>query len=142
MGERTEVFAEAEGADALRERGAAAAKEALEEGFELEGAGDVQVDFGDFSGGEFSPARADRDVFAKAVEEEFDFGEGETHFASVANQQNTMEGVAGIAALTAEALGRSEKAHFFIVTDGGGVEAGAAGEFTDFHFGSPKNRLT
>jgi hypothetical protein len=45
-----------------------------------------------------------------------------------------MERLAGIAALTAEALGRSEEAAFFVVADGGGVEAGADGEFTDFHF--------
>jgi hypothetical protein len=31
-------------------------------------------------------------------------------------------------------MGRGEKAAFFVVTDGGGVEIGAAGEMTDFHF--------
>jgi len=45
-----------------------------------------------------------------------------------------MEGVAGIAALATCALWRSEEAEFFVVADGGGVEAGAASEFTDFHF--------
>lgn len=44
--EGAEVFAEAEGADTLVERGAAAPEETLEERFELEGAGDVLVDFG------------------------------------------------------------------------------------------------
>ena len=45
-----------------------------------------------------------------------------------------MEGIAGIAALAAGPLGRGEEAHFFVVADGRGVEAGAGGEFTDFHF--------
>ena len=45
-----------------------------------------------------------------------------------------MEGVAGIAALATCALGRGEEVHVFVVADGGGVEAGAASEFTDFHF--------
>jgi hypothetical protein len=49
-----------------------------------------------------------------------------------------MEGVAGVAALAAGALGRGEKAEFFVVADGGGVEAGASGEFTDFHDGVPE----
>jgi hypothetical protein len=35
-------------------------------------------------------------------------------------------------------VGRGEEAHFFVVADGGGVEVGAAGEFTDFHDGVPK----
>jgi hypothetical protein len=39
--ESAEVFAEAESADALLERDAAAAEQAVEEGFELEGADDV-----------------------------------------------------------------------------------------------------
>src|SRR5258708_12826539 len=49
-----------------------------------------------------------------------------------------MEGVAGIAALAAEPLGRGKEADFFVVADGGGVEVGASGEFTDFHDGVPE----
>jgi len=49
-----------------------------------------------------------------------------------------MNGVGGVTALAAETLGRGEEAEFFVVTDGGGVEAGTAGEFTDFHDGDPK----
>ena len=52
-----------------------------------------------------------------------------------------MEGVAGIAALAAEALGRSEEATFFIVADGRGVEAGAACELADFHLVLPHPSL-
>jgi hypothetical protein len=45
-------------------------------------------------------------------------------------------GVAGIAALAAEALGRGEEAHFFIVADSRAVEVGAESKcypFFDFH---------
>jgi hypothetical protein len=49
-----------------------------------------------------------------------------------------MEGIAGIAALATCAPRRSEEAEFFVVADGRGVEAGAAGEFTDFHDGVPE----
>jgi hypothetical protein len=33
----------------------------------------------------------------------------------------------------------SEQAEFFVVTDGGGVEACAMPEFTDFHFVAPSS---
>jgi hypothetical protein len=132
-GEGAEVFAEAEGADALLERGATAAEETLEKGFELEGAGDVSLDFGEFVGGEFCPAGADGSVIAEAAEEELDFGMGEAHVGGEADEKDAVEGVGGIAALAAEALGRGEQTAFFIVADGGGVETGAAGELADFH---------
>jgi hypothetical protein len=44
-----------------------------------------------------------------------------------------MDGVGRVTALAAEALGWGEEAALFVVTDGGGVEAGAAGELADFH---------
>ena len=106
----------------------------MEEGFEFEGAGDVLFDFEEFAGGEFFPARANWRVIAEAAEEELDFGEGEAHVGGEADEQDAMEGVAGIAALATCALWRSEEAEFFVVADGGGIEAGAASEFTDFHF--------
>jgi len=116
-------------------------EEALEEGFELEGTDDTLLDFVEFAGGEFFPARADGGVVAEAAEEELDFGEGEAHVGGEADEEDAMEGVAGIAALAADPLGRGEEAHFFVVADGGGVEAGAGGEFTDFHDGIPEIRL-
>jgi hypothetical protein len=134
-------LAEAEGADALLERGAVAAAETLQECFEPEGAGDVLLDFGELAGGELFPARADRCVVAKATEEEFDFGEGEAHIAGEADEEDAMHGIGGVAALAAEALGRSEKAALFVVANGGGVEAGAASELADFH-DPPERRLT
>ncbi len=60
----TEVGTEAEAIDAELEGGAAAAEETLEEGFELEGAGDVSLDFAELAGGEFFPAGAYRSVIA------------------------------------------------------------------------------
>jgi hypothetical protein len=110
-----------------------AAKEALEERFELERAGDILVHFGDLSGSEFFPAGADGSVVAEAAEEKLDFGEGETHVAGKADEQDAIEGVAGVAALAAGAVGRGEKAAFFVIADGGGVEIGAAGKIFDFH---------
>jgi len=45
-----------------------------------------------------------------------------------------MEGVARIAALAADALWRRKQADFFVVADGGSIEACGGGELTDFHF--------
>jgi hypothetical protein len=146
-GQESQVGTEAEALDADLKRRAMAAEEALEKRFELEGAGDVLIDFGEFPGGEFFPARTDSSVFAEAAEEEFDFGEGKAHVAGEADQENAVEGVFGVAALAAKTLGRGEEAALFVVADGGGVDAGAAGEFADFHDAIPtllldKRRLT
>jgi len=122
----------------LLERDAAAAEEALEEGFELEGAGDGLIDFGELARGEFLPAGADEGVVAEAAEEELDFGESETHVGGETDEENAREGVTGIAALAAEALGRGEQAEFFVVADGGSVEVSASSEFADFHDGVPE----
>src|SRR5712691_14225 len=75
----TEVGTEAEAIDAELEGGAAAVEESVEEGFELEGAGDVSIGFGGRAGGEFFPAGGYRSVIAETPEEEVDFAEGETH---------------------------------------------------------------
>ncbi len=109
-------------------------EEPLKEGFELEGASDVSLDFAELAGGEFFPAGAYRSVIAEAAEEELDFAEGETHVSGEADEEDAREGVTGIAALAAETLGRSEEPEFFIITDGGSVEAGGRGELADFHF--------
>src|SRR6202171_2737486 len=136
--EEAEVFAEAEGADAVLEGGATAVEEVLKKRFELERAGNVLFDFDEFPGGEFFPARADGGVVAEGAEEEFDFGEGEAHVRGEADEEDAMEGVAGIAALADDPLGRGGEAHFFVVAGGGGVAAGAGGKFTDFHDGVPE----
>jgi hypothetical protein len=129
-----EFGAKAEALDAELERGAVAAEETLEEGFEFDGAGDGLIDFAELVGGEFFPAGTDGSVVAEAAEEEFDFSEGEAHVGGEADEKDAMKGVAGIASLAADALGRSEEAEFFVVADGGGIEASTASEFTDFHF--------
>jgi hypothetical protein len=134
--EVAEVGAEAEALDTDLERNTAAMKQVREERFKAEGTPDVVFDFGDFAGSESFPARADGSVVAETVEEELDLAEGEAHVGGEADQQNAMECGAGIAALATDALRRGEEAHFFVVTDGGGVEAGVTGEFTDFHVSS------
>ena len=111
-----------------------ASEEMLEERFQPKGTFHGFLNFGDFVTGEFLPAGADRGIVAQAVEEEFDLAEGEAHVASEADEEDAVEGVAGIAALSAGAVGRGEQAHFFVIANGGGVEAGAGGEFPDFHF--------
>jgi len=128
-----EVFAETEGGDALLERSAMAMLEILEKSFETKPAGDAGFDFRELFGGEFFPARTDGGVVTEAAKEELDFREGEAHFAGKANEQDAVESVGGIAALAAEAMRGSEEAEFFVVADGGGVDAGAVGKFTDFH---------
>jgi hypothetical protein len=140
-GEKAKVGTEAEALDAELERGAVAAAEALEERLELQGASDVLFDFGKLAGGEFLPARADGSVVAEATEKEFDFGEGEAHITGEADEEDAMDGIGGVAALAAEALGRGKEAALFVVADGGGVEAGTASELADFHK-PPKRRLT
>ena len=105
-----------------------AVEEALEEGFELEGTDDTLLDFEEFAGGEFFPARANWCVVAEAAEEQLDFGEGEAHVRGEADEEDAMKGIAGIAALAADPLGRGEEAHFFVVADSRGIEVGAAGE--------------
>ena len=139
VGEEAHVFAEAEGADTLPKRSAMATKKTMEKGFEFEGTGNALFDFGELAGGKFFPARADGSVIAKATEEELDLDKSEAHVAGEADEKDAIEGVGRIAALTADALGRSEEAALFVIADGGGVEASAAGEFTDFHDALSKN---
>jgi len=105
----------------------------FEERFEAKRALDVVLHLRDLAMSEFPPARADGSVFPQAREEELDFTEGKAHVAGEADQEDTMEGITGIAALAADAVGGGEKAELFIVTEGRSVEAGAAGEFPDFH---------
>jgi hypothetical protein len=139
--ESTQVFAEAETRDAELERDAMAAQQALEQGFELEGAGDVSIDLDEFPGSEFFPAGPDGGVISEAAEEELDLAECETHFSGEVDEEDTIEGLPGIAALAAHTLGRGEQPAFFVVTDGGGVEVGARGKFADFHDGAPEMLL-
>jgi len=106
--DETKIFAEAKGGDTLLERSAAAAKKALEKGFETEGAGDAGFDFGEFPSGKLLPARTDGSVVAEAAEEELDFVEGEAHLAGEANEQDTVESVGGITTLATSAVRRSE----------------------------------
>src|SRR5713101_5217783 len=113
----------------------------VEERFQTEGTLDSVVDFTDFAVSEFFPARADGCVVAQSVKEMFDFAQGEAHFAGEADQQYAVEGIARVAALAAGTVGRGEETHFFVVTDGGGVEPGAGGEFPDFHVSLPEPSL-
>jgi hypothetical protein len=122
----------------LLERDAIAAEQGLEKGLEFAGTRDGLIDFAYFFGGELSPAGADGSIVAEAAEEELDFGEGEAHVAGEADKEDAMQGFGRIAALAAETLRRGEETALFVVTDGGGVEVGAAGELTDFHDGDPE----
>jgi hypothetical protein len=54
-------------------------EKALEKGFELEGVGDILLDFAKLPRGEFFPSGADGRVVPETVEEELDFAEGEAH---------------------------------------------------------------
>jgi hypothetical protein len=106
----------------------------LEERFEAARTEDEGVDLLDLAMGKFSPARADGGVTAQAAEEEFDFAEGKTHFGGESNEQNAIESIAGIAPLATGAYRWLEESNFFVVANGGSVEAGARGQVTDFHF--------
>jgi hypothetical protein len=91
------------------------------------------IHFGQLASGKFLPAGADWRVVAEAAEEKLDFGERETHFGRETDEENTAEGMVGVAALSAFAFGRREEAALFVIADGGGVEVGGAGELADFH---------
>jgi hypothetical protein len=93
------------------------------------------LELGDFAGSEFAPASGDGRVGTEAVEEEADFSEREVHFTGDADEEDAIEGFARVAALAVEALGRREKAEFFVVADGGSGDAGVGGELADFHCG-------
>lgn len=124
---------EAEAIDAELEGGAAAVEKMLEERLQAKAAGDVLIDFEELAGGEFFPAGAYRTVIAEAAEEELDFAEGEAHVGGETDEKYARNGIACVMALATEALGRGEQAAFFVVADGGGVEAGGTGELADFH---------
>jgi hypothetical protein len=109
----------------------------LKEGFQAERTLEVFLDLGDLAMGQFFPTRADGGAFAEAVEEKLDLTESEVHLAGEADEQHAIESVCGVAALATNALGGSEETHFFVVADGGGVEAGALGKFSDFHTSLP-----
>jgi hypothetical protein len=135
-GDGAEIFAEAEGGDALLERSAVAMEKTLEKGFQAKRASDAVFDVHELSGCEFLPARSYGSLIVQAAKEKLDFGERETHLASEANEENAVEGVRGIAALATAAVRRSEQTEFFVVADGGGIQACASSEFTNLH-GSP-----
>jgi len=110
----------------------------LEEVLEAERALYVAFDFGDFAMSEILPAWTDRRVGTKALKEEPDFIQTEVHFAGKPDKQEAVESFSRIAALPVDASGGTEQPHFLVIADGGGVEAGAGGEFADFHSGLPE----
>src|SRR5215475_11827631 len=130
----TAIGAEFEAPDAFVERRALAVGEAAHEFFEAAGAGDEFAEIEDFAGGEFFPARADGSGFANATQEDTDVVERKSHFAGEANQEDAVEGFGGVTALAVCARRCGEQADFFVIADGGGVEAGLLGERADFHF--------
>src|SRR5438477_592222 len=81
-------------------------EEALEKGFELEGARDVLLDFDELASGELFPARPDASIVAEATEEKLDFGEGVAHVGAEADQEPARESIAGKTGRAAEARGR------------------------------------
>ncbi len=111
-----------------------ALEEMLEERFQAKGAFNGFLNFADFVMGEFFPARTNRSIVAQAVEKEFDLAEGEAHFAGEANEKRAVEGVARIAPLACNAVGRGEQAPSLVVAEGGGGKTGADRKFPDFHF--------
>ena len=116
---------------------AAAKLEAFEEVEEALRLQEVRLQFRYFGGGKFAPAGGDGSVLAETVEEKFDFSEGKIHFAGEADEQDAVEIIGGIASLGVDAAGWGEDAEFLVVADGGGVDAGAGGEVTDFHGAVP-----
>jgi len=117
-GERSEVLAETEGADALLKRSAMAAVETLQKRLEFEGTGDVLFDVDKFASRELFPAGADGNVVAETAEEELDFREGESHVAGEADKKEAMDGVRWVTTLAVEALRWGEETHFLIIADG------------------------
>src|SRR3981081_3897593 len=88
-----------------------------------------------FSGG------TNRGAVAQAGEEDFDFGKGKAHIAGEADQEHSVEGIAGTAPTASAAVGCVENAHFFVTANGGCFEAGAAGMVPNFHFPLAANQF-
>jgi hypothetical protein len=113
---------------------AVAPEQVFQERFEAARAFDRFIYLFDLAVRQCSPAGTNRGPVAQAGEEDFDFGKGKAHIAGEADQEHSVEGVAGIAPLATRAMGRVENAHFFVISNGGCFEAGAAGNVPNFHF--------
>jgi len=111
----------------------AAGLEALEKAEQAAGEEEALLEFSDFVGGESAPAGRDGRVGTEAVEEKFDFGEGEVHFGGEADEEKAVESVIRVAALAVAAVGEWKEADRFVVADSGRGEAGLSGKSTDFH---------
>jgi len=128
------IGTELEALDAFVERRAVAIREAAHEFFEAASVNDEFAEVENFAGGKFFPTRANGSGFANAAEEDADVVEREAHFTGKANEENTIEGFGGVAALSAGTRRRGKKTDFFVVADSGSVEAGLLSESADFHF--------
>lgn len=105
----------------------------LEEGLQAAGAVDRFLYFGELTLREFFPARPDGSVLFHSAQEQFDFGQGEAHFGSKANQQNAVQGFGGVAALVAVTLGYWKQANLFVVANRRGIQFGATCQLPYFH---------
>jgi hypothetical protein len=106
----------------------------LDERLKAARAPDRFVELFDFVMGQFPPGWANRGPVLQAVEEDFDLAKGKAHIAGEADEEYAGHNISGISALAPNPVRNREKAAFFVVADGGGVEAGVAGKLSNLHF--------
>jgi len=85
---------------------ATAMLQSLEKVEEAAGEREMLLQLRDFASSELAPACGDGSVLAETIQEELDFGERKVHLASKTNQKQSIERVAEIAALAADAFSR------------------------------------
>src|SRR5216683_2765573 len=99
----------------------------FEKGFELARTLDAGVDLLDFAVGQFSPAGSDGNVVSQATEKNLNLRQGKAHIAGEADEQQTTEGVTGVAPLIALAVGCGDNAQLLVITNGGSTKASIFG---------------
>jgi hypothetical protein len=77
---------------------------------------------------QFPPAQANRRPIPQAVQKEFGFPESEAHVAGEADKEYAVHSIVSISALAADSMWSRDKATFFIVANGRGIDAGPGGE--------------
>jgi hypothetical protein len=103
------------------QRGAAALQQMLEQRFQEQRLFDGPLDLRDLAMSQFSPAGTYRGASAQTVQEDSDFAKGKTHVAGETDEQDAMDCVVWIPALSADTVRSREQAYFFVVTDGRGI---------------------
>lgn len=109
----------------------AAGLEALEQILHALELTDSGVELGQFAGGELLPSAGDWRTRAEAKEQLPDFFQREAGFLRTSKDGETVNGAEAVPALTADARGRGQNSHPFVIADGGRAQASSPRDFRD-----------